>query len=126
MTYQKELKKILVLLVVGLISAIAMYFYANATYSGRNDLDGGSLLILVAITFYPIGIVYGWRDIFNLYNRMRARDREHWARTSTPGYTTLMISCLSIGLAIGITFSIGWVFGVLKAYKSLKQKKLEA
>ncbi|WP_102273708.1 hypothetical protein [Cytobacillus massiliigabonensis] len=128
MAYKKEWRKILILAGIGVVLAVIFCIYAIKNYSGSHIRFGtNDYLILLAIACYPIGIVYGWREILNLYNRIRSSDREHWAKGRAHGYTALSITMLNFALAFIATICLGWIIGLLNAYKRLRYlKKNEA
>ncbi|CAN7185432.1 hypothetical protein [Rossellomorea sp. LjRoot5] len=124
MLYKQELKKILVLIAVGIILAAVFLFKAITTYSGSTIRFGvNDYLILFMIICYPVGIVYGWRQILNLYNTMRRSDREHWARGGGKGYTALMITTINLAFSVIVTLLLGWMIGIINAYNKLSQLK---
>lgn len=124
MAYKKELRKILILMGIGIALAVVFFFYAINTYSGSHVRMGtNDYLILLAIACYPTGVVYGWRGILNLYNRIRKSDREHWARGGAKGYTALSITLLNFSLAFIATLCLGWIIGLINDYKRLRYFK---
>jgi hypothetical protein len=124
MLYKRELKKIIILFVIGLILSIAFFIAAITNYSGSTiRLGTNDYLILLMILCYPVGIVYGWRQILNLYNNMRRSDREHWANGGGRGNTALMITTFNLAFSVIITLLVGWIIGLINAYKKLKQLK---
>lgn len=124
MLYKKELKKIIILFGVGLILSIVFLISAITSYSGSTiSLGANDYLILLMIVCYPVGIVYGWRQILNLYNNMRRSDRQHWAHGRGRGNTALMITVFNLGFSFTITLLLGWIFGLFNAFKKLKELK---
>ncbi len=75
-----------------------------------------SMFILIAILLYPIGLAYGWRQMYNLLARIRSTDRPPRGNI---GSTTIAITIMNISLAFGITIVFGWLFGVYNAIKIL-------
>lgn len=124
MQYKQELKKILILFAAGIVLAAVFLFYAITTYSGSTIRFGANdYFILFMIVCYPVGIVYGWRQILNLYNNMRRSDREHWARGGGRGNTALMITMVNLAFSVTITLLLGWIIGLYNAFNKLSQLK---
>lgn len=123
--YQKEKRKVLILLGVGILLIIAFAIYGKLSI---RDFFAGpeEILIFIGLLCYPIGIVYGWREIFGFYHNMRKGDRLTHGGLDHVGYNSLMITAVWMGLAIAITFLFGWIFGTWKAVKRLRALKNNA
>lgn len=117
--YNKEKKKILTLLGVGVVLLILFLFYANSHatrghLSIRDFTDFESVIVMVAIICYPMGIVYGGRDMLNVYTRMRSRDT-----VIRYGYGNLFISMMWFAITAALVVCFGWLIGTYKALKGL-------
>lgn len=115
--YEKEKKKVLLLLLLGFILDVAFSIKVDA---GLDDILS-ALHILIPILLYPVGLVYGGKQMWNLYHNLRRGDRI--AHIHNGGYTTIMISVVWIGLAFSLTLCFGWIFGVINAIKTLIEYK---
>ncbi|MEI4768818.1 hypothetical protein WAX74_03980 [Psychrobacillus sp. FJAT-51614] len=122
MAFKKELKKVKILLIIGIILAIAFVVSVMIEYQTIDIFDGG-LYVIFTVALYPLGIVYGWRYILGYasytepylpadrYYTVQERNIYHNGR--------LMGTVLRIGLAL----CLGWIVGVFIALKKLNQAK---
>lgn len=120
--FKKELTKVLVLLVAGVVLLIAFLIYTDRTYGIKsiNDLTGANnVLVILMVLFCPLGIFYGWKTV---YFKIRSADRPP---RDAIGTTTVMITIMNICLAFTVTVVFGWIYGVYNAIKSLLKAKNE-
>jgi predicted Na+-dependent transporter len=120
--FRSEKKKLLILIGIGVILAICFLIYAfNTVNINRVSFSMEDVIILIAIVLYPVGIVYGWRSMANLYRGIRGADR--YKAGWNVGATTVAITILNISVACAITICFGWIFGVYKAITTLVELK---
>jgi predicted Na+-dependent transporter len=118
--FQKEKKKLLILLGIGVILAICFLIYAFNNVNMKNaSFSMEDIIILIAIVLYPIGIVYGWRSMANLYKTIRGADK--YKSGWNVGSKTVAITILNISVACAITICFGWIFGSYKAITTFMQ-----
>ena len=96
---------------------IGFYFQATNTYGSVGHLDLESLFILTAITCYPIGVFYGWRDMIGLFKKITRGDRI--SRFRRIGTMTIAISIMYWSIGFAITICFGWIWGVKNAIQKL-------
>jgi hypothetical protein len=122
MRFEKEKKKMLMLIGVGVVLAILFLIYAFMTTNMNiHSFDIESLVIIIAIILYPLGIVYGWNSIVGLYKSIRKADRSKpdW----NVGTMTVTMTIMNIVIAGAITICFGWILGAYNAVITLRKLK---
>ncbi|KYG90952.1 hypothetical protein [Metasolibacillus sp. FSL K6-0083] len=111
-------RAMIMLLIFGAILASIILWLLSITVFGTYILYSFStLLIFVAITCYPLALVYGRSDIEKLFESIRIGSyRLFRARKSYANILNLLI-------AAAITLFFGWAYGTYGAYRDLKYRK---
>ncbi len=116
--YQKEKRKIIISLTIGVVLALFSLFGALRA----EELFTIKGLAIPFILVYPLGIAYSWRGFL-------------YATDSTPGYDPYSYftrreqrngNGLAFLFKLWLVFSFGWIIGVFMAFfKLMRAKKLE-
>lgn len=116
--FKKELIKVGILIGIGVLFLIAFIIYALFTHqydpSKHYSANFWGYFVLVGIVCYPLGIVYGWRLMLNLFLHLRGTDRAAYME-----HPSLIYTMVNFGFSIFLTFFFGWVFGVIAAAMTL-------
>lgn len=114
---KKELIKVGLLLVVGVILLIVLL--TKAVQFGKIELNLKNFLIMLVALLYPLGMVYGWRQVIGIFVGIRSGDRADQFTRS--GIMTGNITIWNLAVACTIAICFGWIFGVINAVKKLNQ-----
>ena len=76
MNYLKERNKMRILLIGGILLAIVVLFMLNSVHLGLYVTSFNGLFLLAAIRCYPLAIVYGRRQIVDVFNSIRIGERQ--------------------------------------------------
>ena len=123
MQYEKMKRNMIILLVVGVLVAIAFFWiygylfpYSNAMYSVLG------ILILSAFVFYPVALVYGRNQIIDLFHSIRAGGRQPLHLKQGSVWNPLR-KTLNFAIACVITVFLGWLYGTYTAWQHLQLAK---
>jgi len=126
--YQKEKRKILLLLGVGFVLLILFIFGVLNEYGLRGISDSmsdfGTWFIFLLIMCYPLGIVYGWRQMLG----MTSFDNPETG-PATRYYTVLERNIfknsiiMSWVFKMGLLIAFGWIIGTYNALCKLRNLK---
>ncbi len=123
MQYEKMKRNMILLLVVGLLVAIAFFWiygylfpYSYAMYSVLG------MLILGAFVFYPVALVYGRNQIIDLFHSIRAGGRQPFSLKLRSVWNPLR-KALNFVIACIITVFLGWLYGTYTAWQHLQLAK---
>ncbi len=117
-SYKKELNKIIILLVLGLLLAVIITVKAFLTYGTR--FEATDILILICIALYPTGVFYGWRDMLRVFTSILSTDRSE-RQTGGPVSAGITIATFTFAGFAAVVF--GWLFGIVNAYRKLQRAK---
>ena len=123
MQYEKMKRNMIVLLVVGVIVAIAFFWgygylfpYSYAMYSVLG------ILLLGACAFYPVALVYGRNQIIDLFHNIRAGGRQPF-RLKQGSFWNPLRKTLNFAIASVTTVFLGWLYGTYTAWQHLQLAK---
>ena len=123
MQYAKMKRNMIVLLVVGIIVAIAFFWgysylfpYSYAMYSVLG------MLILCAFVFYPVALVYGRNQIIDLFHNIRAGGRQP-LRLKQGSVWNPLRKTVNFVIACVTTLFLGWLYGTYTAWQHLQLAK---
>lgn len=123
-TFKAELKKLGILLAVGvgLLIIINLYFSIKG---GRNLiiqlLDPSLIIWNIVWILYPVGVVYGWDKTKAMWQGDRRRNRN--GEFQNIGYDSLTRTVTRVVSTIIFTLIIAPIIGVIKAITTLREVK---
>lgn len=109
-SFKQEVRRQAILLGLGLVLMIAFIIYEGVSWRDI-QVDSTHYLFLAAALFYPLGIVYGWRELIDSVNYV-SRLSFSIGDDSIFG---LIINLALLVLGVFFVILLGWVFGVVKA-----------
>jgi hypothetical protein len=116
---KKEITKIGILLGVGLV--LLFLSLQNASQFGKIDITWGNTFIMASVFLYPVGIVYGWRQMLGIFRGIRGGDKsDHFSHIGT---NTGNFTIWNLVFAFSITICFGWILGVYNAGKKILELK---
>lgn len=127
--YQKELRKVQILLGIGVAFSLFVFFGASASIEG-NIFEGiievfrqGDFYVFLITLFYPLGLFYNWRRMLGLATEKEPHtpaDR-YYTVSERNTYHSMQLSGRIMRFALVMT--IGWIPGVFRAFKKLHYLK---
>ncbi|WP_102274076.1 hypothetical protein [Cytobacillus massiliigabonensis] len=120
--YQKEKRKIIICLLVGLFFDIV--FVIKIIEEPSTDLSyfftWFGIYTLIACTLYPLGFVYVWKKMMKseLNSHKFDKNLPYTFREQRDGWA------FSFAVTIFLMFSFGWILGPFFAYSRLKDIKM--
>ncbi|MBS4178167.1 hypothetical protein [Lederbergia citrea] len=123
MEYNRELRKIKTLLIIGIILAVILTIFTFVKYGSFNPLEFDSLITLLVVTLYPLGLTYGWREMFGFVGFVDPGTPADRYYTKKERIAYQENNLLAFGLRIGVVICFGWIIGVWNAYKTLRYLK---
>lgn len=123
MNYKKEKRKMLILLVAGVLLAIvffSMYSYVNPYSYVMYSFLG--MIVLFALIFYPLALVYGRGQIVDMFHSIRGGARQPFRLRSSHAFN-LVLKALNLIFALFTTVFLGWAYGAYSAYQKLQYAK---
>lgn len=123
MSYQKELKKVKILLGLGVVFTLFIFIGACRKAGIGEVLTGGDFYILLCTLVYPLGVVYNWRNMFGYI--VHRPDRTHPTRYYTRAERADFHYSNFIGFFIkcGFAIALGWLPGLYYAFRTLSDLK---
>ncbi len=120
--FRKEIIKVGILLGIGVVLLIAFVIYGlhidpynpNNTYNPGFWTDFWSCFIFIGVLCYPVGIVYGWKQILNFFLHLRGSDRAAYME-----HPSFWYSWMNFWFSVFFTIFFGWIFGVFIAAATL-------
>lgn len=123
--YKKELKKVLILLVIGFILfSLLIIGASNESGLGATLADPEMFGYFVYITLYPVGVVYGWATMKSMFSNISSTDRNRDSHFSRVGAVTVSRTIITISIATTVAIVIAPIFGMVKAIIRLKELKI--
>lgn len=123
MNYLKERNKMRLLLIGGVLLAIIVLFLLNSVRLGLYVTSFNGLFLLAAISCYPLAIVYGHRQIIDIFNSIRMGERRPFRLQKFRSPLKPIYAVLNLIVAILTTVFFGWVYGAYTAYQKLRMLK---
>lgn len=123
MAYKNELRKVKVLLVLGVIIAIILSIYVYINYGSYNPFEIETLFILIIITLYPLGIFYGWRQMMGFVGPVNPGIHADRYYTKQERISYLEGNWLAFGIRVGVVICFGWLIGTWNAWRTLRYLK---
>ena len=123
MNYLKERNKMRTLLIGGVLLAIVVLFLLNSVQLGLYVASFNGLFLLVAISCYPLAIVYGRRQIVDIFNSIRIGDRQPFRLRKFRSPMKPIYTLLNLIIATLTTVFFGWAYGAYTAYQKLQMLK---
>ena len=124
MNYLKERRKIFLLLGGGALLAIGFFallsfqhssFYFTASFSG--------IFVFIGLVCYPLAIVYGKKQITDVFNSIREGERQPFRVTPGKAGWNSIYTVVNFIIAVLVTVFFGWGYGTYTAYKKLQMLK---
>lgn len=114
--FNREVRKAIGLLAAGIMLVVAFMLYGGI---GLGEMFAGieEILFTVAVIMYPIGIVYGWKELLHFNRNAKVRHRVGYVEHN------VAITGILFGARIAIMLMFGWIYGVYNLYKKLAYLK---
>lgn len=123
MNYLKERNKMRMLLTGGVLLAIIVLFLLNSVHLGLYVASFNGLFLLAAISCYPLAIVYGHRQIVDIFNSIRIGERRPFHLQKLRSPVKPIYTLLNLIVAILTIVFFGWIYGAYTAYQKLRMLK---
>lgn len=123
MNYLKERNKMSVLLTGGVLLAILVLFLLNSVQLGVYVTSFNGLFLLAAISCYPLAIVYGHRQIVDIFNSIRIGERRPFRISKFRSPVKPFYTLLNLIFALLTIVFFGWLYGAYTAYQKLRMLK---
>lgn len=123
MTYQKELLKIKVLLIIGLILAVGLSIYTVVKEGTFNPFEIEAFTLLIAIVLYPIGIIYGWRQMLGFIGFVNPNTSAERYYTKEERMAYQEGNWIAFAIRIGLALCFCWIIGSWNAWRTLRYLK---
>ncbi|MEK4427278.1 hypothetical protein [Solibacillus sp. FSL K6-1523] len=123
MNYLKERNKMRMLLIGGVLLAIIVLFLLNSVQLGLYVASFSGLFLLAAISCYPLAIVYGRRQIIDIFNSIRIGERQPFRLRKFRSPMKPIYTLLNLIVATLTTLFFGWIYGAYTAYQKLRMLK---
>lgn len=118
MLFKKELRKVLILLGIGLVLTFGLIFATMNKY-GLHSIHSTDTLDLICIFLYPLGIVYNWRIMFGLATVIKEYVPPSRYYTVAERFNYKSMGYIMRFLWIGLVLALGWIPGVYIACRNL-------
>lgn len=123
MSYLKERNKMIGLLVGGLILTIVVLYGLTITGKGHFLTSFSGLFIILALICYPLAIVYGHRQIVDVFHSIRMGARQPFRAKTTNSSFNLLFTALNFIIALLTVIFFGWIYGAYTAYQKLQMMR---
>lgn len=123
MNYLKERNKMRMLLIGGVLLAVIVLYLLNSMHLGLYVTSFNGLFLLVAISCYPLAIVYGYRQIIDIFNSIRIGERQPFRVQKLRSSLKPIYTVLNLIVATLTTVFFGWIYGAHTAYQKLRMIK---
>ena len=123
MKYSVLKRNMVLLLIVGILLAVALFTFATyftPVVAFLYSLFG--LLFLLAIVFYPVAIVYGWSQIKDIFRMISCGIKTPFTPTRKSALNPVKVT-LNYVIAFIITVVFGWAYGGYFAWQRLQYTK---
>lgn len=125
--YKKELRKVMILLSIGVILAIGVIINGILEYGvreiGSDFLEIDSYIVLIGVICYPLGLAYGWKQMFKavIFMPKGSKPARYYHYEERVQYKQGRFLGWLIKGAFVLAF--GWIYGTLIAIKKLRELK---
>ena len=123
MNYLKERNKMIVLLVVGVVLMVTILYLLSLSGNGIYIVSFSGLFVVCAIICYPIAIVYGHRQIIDIFHSIRMGARQPFQAETPNSLLKPLFVVLNTVIAFLTVVVFGWVYGAYMAYQKLRMMK---
>ncbi|ATP42032.1 hypothetical protein CSE16_19515 [Solibacillus sp. R5-41] len=123
MNYLKERNKMRMLLIGGFLLAMVVLFMLNSVHLGLYLASFNGLFLLAAISCYPLAIVYGRRQIVDVFNCIRMGERQPFRVRNFKSPMKPLYTLLNLLIAAVTIVFFGWIYGTYTAYQKLRMIK---
>ena len=123
MSYLKERKKMMGLLVGGLILTVVVLYGLSITGNSHFIASFSGLFIVLALICYPLAIVYGHSQIVDVFQSIRMGARQPFRAKSTNSSLNPLFTALNFIIAVLTVIFFGWIYGTYTAYQKLQMLK---
>ncbi|WP_332651748.1 hypothetical protein [Lysinibacillus sp. 54212] len=123
MNYEKEKRKMIVLLIAGVVLAIVFFSvlgYLNPYSYVMYSFFG--MIVLFGLIFYPLALVHGRAQIVDVFHSIRGGDRQPF-RLKPGNAFNIALKALNLLFALFTTIFLGWAYGAYTAYQKLQYAK---
>lgn len=123
MNYIKERTKMRLLLIGGVILAIVVLFMLKSMDFRLHIASFNGAFLLATISCYPLAIIYGHRQIVDVFNSIRMGDCQPFRVNGCQSSVKSFYIFLNLIIATFTIIFFGWIYGAYNAYKKLQMLK---
>lgn len=123
MKYAALKRNMILLLIAGIILAVGLFTFATyfmPLISFVYSLFG--FIIVLAVIFYPIAIVYGWIQIKDVFYMMSRGMRAPFIIKGQSSFNQVKV-ILNYIIAFSVIVLLGWAYGLYFAWQRLQYSK---
>lgn len=123
MNYLKERNKMITLLVIGVILLIGVMYLLSWSGNGMFLASFGGIFIILAFIFYPLALVYGRSQMFDIFQSIRMGARQPFRTQKANSPWKSIFALLNAVVALLTIVFFGWIYGAYTAYQKLQMLK---
>ena len=123
MNYLKERNKMITLLVIGVILLIGVMYLLSWSGNGLFLASFGGIFIILAFIFYPLALVYGRSQMFDIFQSIRMGARQPFRTQKANSPWRPIFALLNAVVALLTIVFFGWIYGAYTAYQKLQMLK---
>ncbi|MEG0384655.1 MAG: hypothetical protein RR642_07880 [Solibacillus sp.] len=123
MNYLQERNKMWMLLISGVLIALVVLFMLKSAHLGPYVASFNGLFLLAGISCYPLAIVYGRRQIIDIFNSIRMGERQPFRLGKLRSPIKPFYTLLNLVIAAATVVLFGWIYGTYTAYLKLRMIK---
>ena len=123
MSYLKERKKMMGLLIGGLILMIIVFYGLSIIGKGNFIASFSGIFTVFAIVCYPLAIVYGRSQMIDIFHSIRMGARQPFRAKTMKSPLNPLITVVNFVIALFTIIFFGWIYGAYTAYQKLQMMK---
>lgn len=123
MSYLKERNKMIGILIGGLILMLIVVYGLSISGKGYYIASFSGMFFVLAIICYPLAIVYGRRQMIDVFHSIRMGARQPFRAKTMKSRLNPLYAVLNFTIAFLTIIFFGWIYGTYTAYQKLQMMK---